>query len=344
MTENHTTLNVDTISFDTDNPRIKIALEKYGEHLNAERIHFALRSASDGEKRTSSFTNLRDSIRTSGRAITPIIVVLEEKGYKCIDGNTRLAIYKQFHKEQVEGNWSKINAIVLENSTQRDIESVRVSAHLVGAREWPAYEKARYLHFLRNQELMDYNEMIALCGGNKTEIERQIDAFHDMNEFYRDVVDDSSFHIDRFSGFVELQRPQIKKSIFEAGLDLKNFGEWIRDGQIYRLADVRQLPKVLSDDEAKKVFLEGGPNSIQDAIKLLDQKTQEESGTTESELTLDAASVYQLASVLSRRIQDLPYSEVRTLKNKENDQTLDRVRTLEDLAGHLQNLLDDVSE
>ncbi len=344
MTENYTKLNVDAISFDTDNPRIKIALEKYGEHLNAERIHFALRSASDGEKRTSSFTNLRDSIRTSGRAIAPISVVIDGEGYKCIDGNTRLAIYKQFLKEQVDGNWAEINAIVLDNANQRDIEAVRVSAHLVGAREWPAYEKARYLHYLRNQELMDYTEMIALCGGNKTEIERQIDAFHDMNEFYRDVVDDSSFHIDRFSGFVELQKPQIKKAIFEAGLDLKDFGEWIRDGQIYRLADVRQLPKVLQDVEARNVFLEGGPNSIQDAIKLLDQKSQEESGTTESELTLDAASIFQLARVLSRRIQDLPYSEVRTLKNKESDQSLDRIRVLEELAGHLQNLLDDVTE
>ena len=35
-------------------------------------------------------------------------------------------------------------------------ETIRVTAHLVGAREWPAYEKARYLHYLRNVEFMDY--------------------------------------------------------------------------------------------------------------------------------------------------------------------------------------------
>lgn len=32
-------LNVESILFDTDNPRIKMALEKYGEQLNADRIH-----------------------------------------------------------------------------------------------------------------------------------------------------------------------------------------------------------------------------------------------------------------------------------------------------------------
>ena len=132
----------------------------------------------------------------------------------------------------------------------------RVAAHMVGAREWPAYEKARYLHYLRNQEFMDFSEMVALCGGNKKDIERQIDAYHDMNEYYRDVVDDTAFHIDRFSGFVELQKPGIKDAIFDAGLELTDFGEWIRDGNIYRLADVRQLPKVLAEDEAREVFLE----------------------------------------------------------------------------------------
>ena len=100
--------------------------------------------------------------------------------------------------------------------------------------------------------------MIALCGGNKTDIDRQIDAYHDMNEYYRDVVDDTAFHIDRYSGFVELQKSQVKEAIFEAGLGLKDFGEWIRDGKIYRLEDVRQLPKVLRDDDAKNAFLNGG--------------------------------------------------------------------------------------
>ena len=231
MAEKHTMLNVETVSFDTDNPRIKKALEKYGGQLNAERIHFALRSATDGNKGASSYSQLKDAILASGGVIFPITVIVNGNGYVCIDGNTRLAIYKQFLKESVDGSWSEIKAVVLDNADQRDIETVRVSAHLVGPREWPAYEKARYLHYLRNSKFMEYGELIALCGGNKLGIERQIAAYHDMNEYYRDVVDDTAFHIDRFSGFVELQKPRIKEAIFEAELDLKNFGEWIRDGK-----------------------------------------------------------------------------------------------------------------
>ena len=342
MIEKYTMLRVDTISFDTENPRIKMALEKYGDQLNAERIHFALSSATaEGARGTSSYSGLADSIRVSRGVIAPITVIKKDGGYLCIDGNTRLAIYKRFIKNETEGPWSEIKAVVLDGADKREIETIRVSAHLVGAREWPAYEKARYLHYLRNEEFMDYSEMIALCGGNRNEIELQIDAYHDMNEYYRDLVDDTAFHIDRFSGFVELQKPNIKEAIFDAGMELKDFGEWIRDGKIYRLADVRQLPRVLQDNDTRNEFLNGGPRSIEAAIKLHDQKKETISA---SKITLDNASVYQLAGMLARRINELPFYEVRALKNKEHDEVKEQIRTLDNLSESLRNLLENVSE
>ena len=227
MSEKYKMLNVEDISFDTDNPRIKKALEKYDENtINAERIHFALRSATEGSSGTSSFSRLKDSIRANGGVTVPIYVTTRGTKNVCVDGNTRLSIYKDFLKEGVAGNWSEIKAIVIAEADQHQIEAIRVSAHLVGARDWPAYEKARYLHYLRNQKFMDYDQMIALCGGNKKEIEHQIEAYHDMNIYYRDVVNDTAFQIDRFSGFVELQKPGIKEAILDAGMNFEDFGKW----------------------------------------------------------------------------------------------------------------------
>jgi len=113
-----------------------------------------------------------------------------------MDGNTRLAIYHKLKHEGAPGDWDTINCLVLKDPDQRDIETIRVTAHLVGAREWPAYEKARYLHHLRNVEFMDYDELIARCGGNKTTINQQIEAYHDMNRYYRDVNIDDAFQVD----------------------------------------------------------------------------------------------------------------------------------------------------
>lgn len=342
MSESYTMLDINEIEFDTDNPRIKMALEKYGDDLNAERIHFALTTAGTADTGASSYASLRDSIRAARGITIPITVVTRNGGYTCIDGNTRLAIYKDFASQGEEGNWATIKTIVRSNASHADIERIRVSAHLVGAREWPAYEKARYLHYLRNQQFMDYGQMIQLCGGNKTDIERQIDAYHDMNTYYRDMVDDQAFKIDRFSGFVELQKRGIKEAIWEARFDLQDFGEWIRDGKIWRLRDVRQLPKVLADPKAKQIFVEGGPRSIEDAINL--QRQHARTTATEANTTLTSASVFQLAEALARRVDEMPYSEVRALKTRERSELDEGIATLEHLSARLSELLDDVGE
>ena len=342
MSEEYKMLKVETVSFDTENPRIKKALEKYGDKITEERICFALRSATEESNGVSSYKRLKDSIRANRGLIMPIIVNIKNNKTLCIDGNTRLAIYKELRKEGATGNWSEIRAIVREDASQPEIEKIRMSAHLVSARDWPAYEKARYLHYLRNLEFMDHGEMIALCGGNKRDIERQIDAYHDMNDYYREITDDAAFQIDRFSGFVELQKPGIKDAIFEAGFDLENFGEWIRDGKIHRLADVRKLPKVLQDDEAKTLFVEGAPRSIEKAIKLCERK-EDQNQDPEKAISKEA-TIYQLAEALAKRIGDLPRSEWRALRDRELPNAEEQIRIFEDLTEQLRDLLNDVSK
>ena len=337
-------IEINHISYDSQNPRIKMALEKYGEDLNDERINFALQSATDGTKGAASYTQLKDSLRASSGVMIPITVVGDEEGYTCIDGNTRLAIYKEFLEEDIPGDWTRIKAMVLEDSHPRFIEETRVSAHLVGAREWPAYEKARYLYYLRNQEFMEYGEMVALCGGNKADIERQISAYEEMNRYYRDLVDDTAFHIDRFSGFVEVQRPKVKNAIFEAGLDMHDFGEWIREGKIFRLANVRDLPRILRNDEAREVFLKGGYRSIEEAIRVVEEQSRQRLNETFSQEALKGISVYQLSEILARRIADIPLGELQALKGRVHEDAEEQVLAIEELASSLESFLDLVSE
>ena len=332
-------LNVDSIEYDTDNPRIKKALEKYADKITAERIHFALRSASEGTNATESFLRLRDSIHACGGITQPITVVVQGDSTTCIDGNTRLAIYKEFSKQGTKGNWGKISALVLENTKKVDVETIRVSAHLVGPRAWPAYEKARYLHYLYHTEFMEFDKMIALCGGNRSEIERQIDAYEDMNEYYRDVVDDSAFHIDRFSGFVELQKPGVKEAIFDANFDLENFGEWIRDGNIRRLMDVRKLPRVFQDDEAKDIFSNGGIGSIELAMKHVERKMENALKPSTGDLADEETSVHMIAQTLVRRLSNMPFSTLRGLQEGKSNENIQTLQTLEDLSECLNEVL-----
>ena len=337
-------VSTDQIAFDSQNPRIKVALEKYGDKLDEPRIRFALQTATEGLSTTSSYRSLKDSIRAARGISIPIVVWPKGDRFVCVDGNTRLAIYRELHEEGAPGNWTDISCLVLDDPAPLDIETIRVTAHLVGAREWPAYEKARYLHYLRNVEFMDYDEMIARCGGNKNTITQQIDAFHDMNRYYRDVNSDDAFKVDRFSGFVELQKGEVKDSIFSAGLGLHDFGRWIRDGQIYRLADVRKLPRVLADDEAKDIFVNGGIRSIEHAIDVAEANRQETIHPSPSDVSVADADMFTLADELLQRIRSLPREDYLAIRDRQYDAADRDIDTLTDLAEHLGDLLQDVAK
>lgn len=344
MESRYQQIPTEQIAFDEDNPRIKVALQKYGDQLNEQRIRFALQTATEGSSNTSSYRALKDSIRASRGISVPLVVSPGNERFICIDGNTRLAIYHELRDEHAPGDWTTINCLVLENPSPPDIETIRVTAHLVGAREWPAYEKARYLHYLRNVEYMDYDELIARCGGNKATITRQIDAFHEMNEFYRDVNDDDAFKIDRFSGFVELQQPNIKDSIFTAGFDLHDFGTWIRDGKIFRLADVRKLPLVLGDTKATTVFVQGGVRSIEDAVRVAEANRHRDIHPSPLETSVAEAGMAILAEALLQKIRSLPRQDYVALRDRQYSTADEEVDLLTDLAEHLNDLLHDVAK
>src|SRR5262249_17855450 len=111
----HEFLPIDSVQLDIGNPRIAKFLEMYPGEPTAEQIFIALGAGGD-EKETESgptFNKLKQSIITNGSIIQPIIVNRSEGDRNtCIDGNTRLALYRSFRDEKVTGDWSTIPAVV----------------------------------------------------------------------------------------------------------------------------------------------------------------------------------------------------------------------------------------
>lgn len=320
MVRQHIFLDINEVELDKDNPRIRGALEKYGDKLTPERLHFALKtSGDDATSATSGFYKLQQSIKNYG-GIEDAIKVIEKDGKKiCIDGNTRLAIYREFQKTDVPGNWDTISSILIDNASVADVEKIRITAHLVGARAWHAYDKAKYLAELYIDKAMSIEDIIDLCGSSDKDIRIQIEAFHEMNDHYRKRLEnEGDFDHTRFSGFVELQKHGIKDAIFSAGFGLDDFGDWIKNHQIRRLEYVRKLPKVLSDKDAKQAFITGGANSISNALQIVNDKYKSEDPDTAK---LSNATLSSLVHTLNKKISTLPFNEVMELK--ENSKLLD---------------------
>lgn len=321
-------IQLDKLEMDLKNPRIARMLEMYDPAtLTADQIALALGAGeSQSGDNYTTFYNLKESIRTNGGIIHPIIVNRNTEGHNVvIEGNTRLQIYREFLKENVQGDWTLIPAIIHEDLSEQKMDAIRLQAHLVGPRPWDPYSKAKYLNYLSNSDHLTLDQIVEFCGGKRKDILNYISAYDDMEKYYRPLLEsDSEFDTTRFSAFVELQRPNIKKAIIMDGKNKKDFSRWVIDGLLNPLQNVRLIPRIFEHEKAKETFLKEG---AQEAMKLLD--------TAPAGATLEEASLLQLAQELTRRIARLELKDIQRIKSdpkgKEKEVLYDANAQLEEL-------------
>lgn len=325
-------LNVNEIVLDVNNPRIAKWIEIYGDNPSADQIALALGAGASYSAETGpTFLSLKQSIRTNGGIIHPIIVNRKSSGETTvIEGNTRLKIYLEFESQNVPGNWKTIPAVVYNDLEAGAIDAIRLQAHLVGVRQWDPFSKAKYLNHLRNCQHLTMEQIVDYCGGDKREVINYIDAYNDMENCYSRILDsDQDFDPTRFSAFVELQSPRVLHSLVNHGYTKEDFAKWVHERKLYPLNTVRRLPQILDDKKAKSVFLSGDALS---AVKLLDAPS--------SHAKLDDLNRIELVRELIRRINSITYEEIQDLKQHPESE---EVESLLDLKSTIQLFCQDIS-
>ena len=305
----HISALVDDIELDQSNPRIRKFLEMYGDEPTPEQIFLALGAGNDdsgGASNSTTYEKLKQSIISNGGIIQPIILNRRKNGTLiCVEGNTRVALYKHFRETDVKGAWTHIPALVHDEMDEASVHAIRLQVHLVGPRPWDPYSKAKYLHELRTREHLPFATIIDYCGGRQTEVVDNINAYSDMEQYYRPVLgDDGAFDTTRFSGFVELQKPGIKQAITATGFNLGDFARWIHEGKLFPLQKVRVLPRILRNEKARQIFLKQGARKAEAVLERPDLSR-----------TLQEAEIGQLARALIGKIASLPYSEYQRIAN-----------------------------
>jgi hypothetical protein len=330
----HQQVPIDEIILDKSNPRIKLWLEIYEGEPTPEQIHQALGAGADDKESQggTTFSKLKNSILTNGGIIQPVIVNMLANGKKvCIEGNTRVCLYKSFREQKVAGSWDKIPAIVYTALDEEQIDAIRLQAHLVGPRQWDAYSKAKYLTYLRNREKIPFSRLVDYCGGSQKVVMESIDAFADMETYYRPLCDsEGDFDPRRFSGFVELQKNNVKTAISEAGFELTDFAKWMygNNPKIAPLNTVRWLPKILKNKKATQVFLKKG---ALEAIKVLDRPDLSKA--------LQEATLAQLCQALAESINKISFVEVQELQKNTSGDTYQALLEAQDaLDSFLKNI------
>ena len=301
----HQLLSIDDVKLDKTNPRIQRMIAMYQGEPSEDMIGLALGAGAEvGVGGGTTYASLQASIRTNGGLIQPIIVnKMPDGAHLVIEGNTRLFIYKRFREEGIDGDWEKIPAVVHENLDQANIDAIRLQAHLVGPRDWDPYSKAKYLHLLHIEQNMPMSFLEDYCGGRRREVERYIQAYADMEKYYRPLVGDEDFDPTRFSAFVELQKPVITNELLNHGKGQHEFSEWVANKKFNRLEDVRQLPRIISNPDAFQIFESEGSRA---ALRYLESL----GGPSD----LDGATFEDLAKAFAQKIRELNWPEVINMK------------------------------
>lgn len=302
-----TQIPVEVIQLDAHNPRITFAIEGITGGVTDQFIELALGKSSPADEdqgASTTYSSLKASIRASGGLISPIIVrPIEEGRYLVVEGNTRVAIYRELGREDDSGKWLKIPAVIRDVLDELDEHAIRLQSHLVGPRPWRAYAKGKYLHHLYHDKHWSLNQLLDFCGGNarKKEIEEYIQAYADMQEYYASQLQAGQGY-SHFSAFVELQKLGIKSSIVKAGHTLEDFATWLANGNIAPLQSVRQLPRILGNPAAKKKFIE---HDAREAIRVLDQPN--------TNAVIKDAALEQLAGALAAKLRTESWDSIRPI-------------------------------
>ncbi|MHB8997747.1 MAG: hypothetical protein ACYC63_21075 [Armatimonadota bacterium] len=314
---------------DFSNPRIAKWIEMYGSEISAEQMSLALGAGdTQVDEGGTTFYSLRESIWTNRGIIHPIIVNRETDGkLLVIEGNTRTLIYRDFAAQKREGDWSCIPALVYDDLTPTDVDAIRLQSHLVGPRAWDPYSKAKYLRHLRSSEHLTLDQVVDFCGGQKKEVIQYIDAYEDMETFYRPLCEsDDEFETNRFSSFKELQNGRIQNALLEHDFTKSDFARWVKDGLLNPQNLVRRLPGILQNPKSRSVFLEDG---AEQALKVLDVPVVDDN--------LKDAAFPALVAALRQRILNMRYEELQTLRAEESADMRELVLQARDLLADLSS-------
>ena len=320
---------VDLIELDPENPRIRAAIERQGiQNPSEEDLSFHLSAAVSGlGSGGHGYRRLRESIKAAGQAYQPVSLMRlnqpSPKGreYLCLDGNTRVAIYRELTEQGSPGNWTTINAEIIEPDDEddrvRSVEQIRMISHIVGAREWSPYRQAKYLHELRNKHFFSWQHIVGLCGGqvSRSTLTEDITAY-EMMEDYRAQVSAGSFNEHRFSAYREFVKYRVADVLENHDMGPDHFHNWVAQGVLTKDEQVRHLRSVLADTEAKAILCEGRPDGLQEAIDHVQDKRRADKRRTEHAEHLRDSTLLDLARALSNRVGATTITEISDLEKR----------------------------
>ena len=258
------------LELDEDNPRISFFKDNQVlDTLSEQQIEFALVN-----KNPEAWRKLKDSIHNNRGIIHPIwaapIGKGQEQKFRVVEGNSRVLAYRVLGKDEPgEPRWMAILAYILPKEVSREQKDfIKLLSHLRGTTEWDAYEKAKYLYRLWEEDGWPISRLEKQTKMTEKQIVQNIEAYRLMEEQYLPSYGTDPEEVSKFSYFVEFVKdPKLQQLCDHYIGGINGFCKWVADkSKIPTGQDVRKLRPILENESTRKVMITRG---FEDAIEVM---------------------------------------------------------------------------
>lgn len=282
------------LRLDQTNPRLRYKLEARRTRNPKHEELVELLWADDDVKR------LKRSIQTMGGLIEAIII--NGADGTVLEGNCRTACYTKLAKEFPDDEkWKKLRARIVPPGVDRDkINILLGELHIAGKNEWSAFEQAAHLYNMNERGFAEA-ELAETYRLSKSSVNKKIRAFKLMSEKYLPQTSGDASLLEKWSYFEEFYKKCNPKNN-EDGMALEeDFVRWMLEDKFKRGEQVRLLPAILDNPEARKVLEK---KDIESAWEIVQQGSPEL-----------GSKLFKAIVTATEALEEAPLSEVNEIKN-----------------------------
>jgi len=292
-------LNIFDLKYWRENPRVdSIIKQKFPSgnvtEENIEQELWALESVKE----------LYQDIRQNEGLIDEIFV----KSNMVLEGNSRLCAYRTLYRKAAnddeKAKWSNIRARIMPDDTSDEvIFTILGTWHIKGKTEWRTFEKAAYIFRMYNDYKKDIKQISIMVKHPEGEIRNMIETYKIMQE--KGITETKEQK--KFSAIFEITKNREMKIIKadEPSLFDKCI-EAVKNDKFERAEQVRDLPKIIKDKNAKRAFFDEGED-FQDALDIAKSRHPEHED-----------SFYKQIKKTTKILQDCSIEKIEAIKSDGN--------------------------
>jgi hypothetical protein len=261
-------ISIKDVEYYPENPRINYIISRFSKNEITqdliERELFKLESTRERMKDLEENKGLIDEV-----------YVLKNQ---VVEGNTRLCAFRKLSQKYPDDKrWKTIKARILQDDvSDEELFHILGIFHIKGKTEWDAYEKAAYIHKMIVVLKKDTDEIAKQLHMHKKNVEAALKAYKVMKEKFLSKskdVDKQNDELRKFSYFDAFyhQKDLVERAENTPGF-VDTFVTWVKEDRFVNAQGVRDLPKILNNKRAQKIFSVNEPETAyMEAMQILHQ-------------------------------------------------------------------------